>query len=330
MNITFGQYVPGNSWIYKLDPRVKILLSITLIVIIFLIPTLYGMLIALGTFVLIFLTTRISLFKVLKSIKGILFLLLFTVLLQMIYTKGTASTLYYSFDMSIGLYQILIMIGLLAFYYLTKKYIPFKFLYLLFILFLCFMTLWNSPFHLFDWNFNVIITDFKFDVYKEGVDKSLFIFIRIVMMVGITSLLTLSTMSIDINNGIESILSPLKIFKIPVGVFSMLISLTLRFIPTLLIESRKIMNAQASRGADFNEGHLHEKVKQIVALLIPMFVVSFKRADDLANAMEARGYVIGEPRTKLDELKIRWRDWVSIIIVLAFLGLVIWSMIYYV
>ena len=327
-NITFGQYVPGNSWIYKLDPRVKILLTIFLIVIIFLIPSLFGMLIALGTFVLIFLSTRISILKVLKSLKGVLFLLLFTVLLQLIYTKGNAETLYYAFDMNIGLYQILIMVGLLVFYYFTKKYIPFKFIYLLLILFLAFCTMWKSPFGLFNWNFNINITDFTFNVYKEGVEKSSFIFIRIIIMIGITSLLTLSTMSIDINNGIESILSPLKIFKIPVGVFSMLISLTLRFIPTLLIESRKIMNAQASRGADFNEGHFHEKVKQIIALLIPMFVVSFKRADDLSNAMEARGYVIGEERTKLDELKLRWRDYLSIVIVLGFLGLAIWSMIY--
>ena len=327
-NITFGQYVPGNSWIYKLDPRVKILLTIFLIVIIFLIPNLFGMLIALGTFVLIFLSTRISLLKVLKSLKGVLFLLLFTVILQLIYTKGNTETLYYAFDMNIGLYQILIMVGLLVFYYLTKKYIPLKFLYLLLILFLAFCVMWKSPFGLFSWNFNINITDFTFNVYKEGVEKSGFIFIRIVIMIGITSLLTLSTMSIDINNGIESILSPLKIFKIPVGVFSMLISLTLRFIPTLLIESRKIMNAQASRGADFNEGHFHEKVKQIIALLIPMFVVSFKRADDLSNAMEARGYVIGEERTKLDELKLRWRDYLSIVIVLGFLGLVIWSMLY--
>ena len=327
-NITFGQYVPGNSWIYKLDPRVKILLTIFLIVIIFLIPNLFGMLIALGTFLLIFISTRISIIKVLKSIKGVLFLLLFTILLQLIYTKGTTETLYYAFDMNIGLYQILIMVGLLAIYYFTKKYFPLKFLYLLVILFLAFCVMWKSPFGLFSWNFNINITDFTFNVYKEGVERSGFIFIRIVMMIGITSLLTLSTMSIDINNGIESILSPLKLFKIPVGVFSMLISLTLRFIPTLLIESRKIMNAQASRGADFNEGHLHEKVKQIVALLIPMFVVSFKRADDLSNAMEARGYVIGEERTKLDELKLRWRDYLAIVMVLAFLGLTIWSMIY--
>ncbi len=328
MDFTFGQYVPGNSWIYKLDPRVKIFLTIALIVILFLIPNLYGMLIGLGVFVLIFLSTRISILKVLKSIKGILFLLLFTVILQLIYTKGNADTLYYAFDMNIGLYQILIMVGLLVIYYFTKKYIPLKFLYLLLILFLAFCVMWKSPFGLFNWNFNINITDFTFNVYKEGVEKSSFIFIRIIIMIGITSLLTLSTMTIDINNGLESILSPLKIFKIPVGVFSMLVSLTLRFIPTLLTETRKIMNAQASRGADFSEGHLHEKVKQIIALLIPMFVVSFKRADDLANAMEARGYVIGEERTKLDELKIRWRDIVALIITAIFLGVVIWSMIY--
>lgn len=328
MDFTFGQYVPGNSWIYKLDPRVKILLTIALIVIIFLIPNLYGMLIALGTFVLIFLSTRISIFKVLKSIKGIVVLLLFTILLQLIYTKGTTSTLYYTFDMSIGLYQILIMVGLLLIYSFTKKYIPFKMIYFLLIIFLMFMVLWNRPFDLFSWNFNINITDFQFDVYKEGVEKSSFIFIRIVIMIGITSLLTLSTMSMDINNGIESLLSPLKVFKIPVGVFSMLIALTLRFIPTLLIETKKIMNAQASRGADFTEGHFHEKVKQIISLLIPMFVVSFKRADDLSNAMEARGYIIGEERTKLDLLKLRWRDYIAIILVLGFLGVTIWSMIY--
>ena len=328
MDFTFGQYVPGNSWIYKLDPRVKILLTIALIVIIFLIPNLYGMLIALGTFVLIFLSTRISIFKVLKSIKGIVVLLLFTILLQLIYTKGTTATLYYTFDMSIGLYQILIMVGLLLIYSFTKKYIPFKMIYFLLIIFLMFIVLWNRPFDLFSWNFNINITDFQFDVYKEGVEKSSFIFIRIVIMIGITSLLTLSTMSMDINNGIESLLSPLKVFKIPVGVFSMLIALTLSFIPTLLIETKKIMNAQASRGADFTEGHFHEKVKQIISLLIPMFVVSFKRADDLSNAMEARGYIIGEERTKLDLLKLRWRDYIAIILVLGFLGVTIWSMIY--
>ena len=147
-------------------------------------------------------------------------------------------------------------------------------------------------------------------------------------MIGLTSLLTLSTMTTDINNGLEAVLSPLKIIKIPVGVFAMMISLTLRFIPTLMIESKKIMNAQASRGVDFNEGNLKQKVNQIISLLIPMFVISFKRADELSNAMEARGYVIGKKRTKLDLLKLRWRDYVAIVISIALLVLVILSRIY--
>ena len=147
-------------------------------------------------------------------------------------------------------------------------------------------------------------------------------------MIGTTSLLTLSTMTTDINNGIEAVLSPLKLIKVPVGVFSMLISLTLRFIPTLLGESQKIMNAQASRGVDFSEGTLKEKVTQIVSLLIPMFVISFKRAEDLADAMESRGYIIDAKRTKLDELKLKEVDFISMIIMFTLFGLVIWSRFY--
>lgn len=321
-NITFGQYVPGNSWIYKLDPRIKIILTILLIVIIFLIPSLTLMGIALGLFVLTFISTRISIIRVIKGLKPVLFLLVFTVFLQLIYTTGTTETLAYSFDMQIGLFNLLIMIGIFIFYLLTKKFIPFKTIYLLMMIAGVFLTLWYVRFDMLVWN------NFKFNVYYEGLEKSAFIFIRIVMMIGITSLLTLSTMSTDINNGLESVLSPLKLIKIPVGVFSMLISLTLRFIPTLLEESKKIMNAQASRGVDFNEGSLKEKVTQIISLLIPMFVISFKRAEDLSNAMEARGYIIGEKRTKLDELKLKWRDYLCLIIILAFLGLVIWSRFY--
>ena len=328
-NISFGQYVPGNSWIYKLDPRMKIFLTIALIVLIFLIPTIYGMLIALGVFLSVFLTTRISIIKVIRGIKGVLFLLLFTVILQLIYTKGDNTTILYTFNMSIGLWQTLIIIGLTFIYFFTKKYMPLKFTYLLLILFLVFLVLWNSPFKKFDWDFNLIWNDFDFVVYNEGAIKAGYIFIRIVLMIGLTSLLTLSTMPTDINNGLESILSPLKLLHIPVAVFAMLISLTLRFIPTLMQESRKIMNAQASRGVDFNEGSLKEKVNQIISLLVPMFVISFKRAEDLSNAMEARGYIIGAKRTKLDELKLRWRDYLCLLIVIALFGLVIWSMIYY-
>ena len=321
-NITFGQYIPGNSWIYKLDPRIKIILTVFYIVILFLLPNLLSMAIALGSFILIFLSTRISLLRVIKGLKPVLFLLIFTVALQLIYTKGTEETLLYAFDMQIGLYSLLIMLGVLVIYFITKRFIPFKFIYLLIALASIFMVLWKVKFD------DLIWSNFTFNVYKEGVDKSAFIFIRIVIMIGITSLLTLSTMTTDINNGIESVLSPLKLIKVPVGVFSMLISLTLRFIPTLLEESKKIMNAQASRGVDFQEGSLKEKVKQIISLLIPMFVISFKRAEDLSNAMEARGYIIGEKRTKLDELKLRWRDYLCMVISIGLLALVIWSRIH--
>ncbi|MGM9970313.1 MAG: energy-coupling factor transporter transmembrane component T family protein [Anaeroplasma sp.] len=327
-NISFGQFVPGNSWIYKLDPRTKILLTISLIVLIFLIPNLLGMVIALGVYILIFLTTRIPFMKVLKGLKGIMFLLMFTVILQLIYTKSTTDAPLYTFNMSIGLFQTLIIVGILLFYFLTKKYIKFKLIYLLVIVFLIFIVLWNNPFEKWEWNFNFIWTSFNFDIYEAGISKAGFVFIRIVLMIGITSLLTLTTMSTDINNGLEWILAPLKLFKIPVSVFAMLVSLTLRFIPTLLEESKKIMNAQASRGVDFQEGKLSDKVNQIISLLIPMFVISFKRADDLSNAMEARGYIIGGKRTKLDELKFRWRDYMCDTIVILLFTFVIWSRFY--
>ncbi len=321
-NITFGQYVPGNSWIYKLDPRIKILLAVLYIVILFLLPNLISMAIGLGVFLLIFISTRISLWKVIKGLKGILFLLLFTVLLQLIYTNDASYNLLYTFKMQIGLYQTLIIVGIVLFYFFTKKFVPLKFIYLLLVATSIFLVLWMSRFDNLVWN------NWDFLIYQQGVERAGYILIRLFVMIGITSLLTLSTMTTDINNGIEGLLKPLKYLHINVGVFSMLISLTLRFIPTLIEESRKIMKAQASRGVDFEEGKLRDKIKQIISLLIPMFVVSFKRADELSNAMEARGYIIGEERTKLDELKLRWRDYLCMLITVALFVVVIWSRFY--
>lgn len=312
-----GQYVPGNSWLYKLDPRTKVLLAIFLIVVIFIIPSLYGMLIALGVFLLIFLSARISIVRVVRGLKPILFLLTFTFLLQLIYNRS--GELLYTFPMQIGLYQLLIILAILIFYFLTKKYIKFKLIYTALMLAGVFLVLWFVKFDQLVWS------DFNFDIYRDGLNSAIFVFVRIFIMIGITSMLTISTMSTDINNGLEWLLAPLKIIKIPVSVFSMTISLTLRFIPTLYEESRKIMNAQASRGVDFQEGRLKDKVTQIISLLIPMFVTSFRRAEDLSNAMEARGYIIGAKRTKIDELKFRFLDYACFIISLGFLGLAIWS-----
>lgn len=314
-NITFGQYVPGNSWLYKLDPRTKVLLSILLIVVIFIIPNLYGMLIALGMFVVIFLSARISAIRVIKGLRPILFLLCFTFVLQLIYNKE--GDLLYTFPMEIGLFQCVIILGILIIYFITKKYIPFKLIYSLLVLASVFVVLWQTRFNSF------VFTNFDFDIYEGGLNQACFVFIRIVIMIGITTLLTISTMSTDINNGLEWLLTPLKYIGIPVSVISMTFALTLRFIPTLLEESKKIMNAQASRGVDFNEGSLGEKVTQIISLLVPMFVISFKRAEDLSNAMEARGYVIGAERTRLDEIKFRALDVVCFVVSLAFLAIAI-------
>ena len=332
-NLAFGQYYPGKSWIYKLDPRIKIIATIVFIVLIFLIPItgmngLYMMLGAFGLFVLAFLTTRIPVIKVLNGLKPILFLLSFTVVLQLIYTTSDESDLLYTIPMSIGLYQLLIMLGLLTLYIVFKKYLPLKTLILFGILFISFLVMWDNPFEKFVWNFDFRWASWDFKIYWAGVSRASIIFLRIVLMIGITSLLTLSTMSTDINNGLEAVLSPLKLLKIPVGIFSMLISLTLRFIPTLMIEAKKIMNAQASRGVDFSEGSLKDKANQIIALLIPMFVISFKRAEDLSNAMEARGYIVGAKRTKIDELKLRWRDYLAIVVMILLLAAVILGRIY--
>lgn len=316
-NITIGQYVPGNSWVYKLDPRLKVILTILFIVMIFLVSSLNTMLIAFGVFLLIFISTRVSIIRLIRGLKPLLFLLVFTFILQLVYNQE--GTLLYTFSMQIGLFQLLIMLGILVVYFATKKFIPLKLLYTTLMGVSLFLVLWLSKFDICTWQ------DFNFEIYESGLSNASFVFLRIIMMIGFTTLLTISTMSTDINNGLEWLLAPLKLIKIPVSVFSMTISLTLRFIPTLYEESRKIMNAQASRGVDFSEAKLHNKVTQIISLLIPMFVISFRRAEDLSNAMEARGYIIGAKRTKLDELKFRALDYFCFFLSLGFLGLVIWS-----
>lgn len=318
-NITIGQYVPGNSWIYKIDPRIKILTIIGMIVLLFLIPNIYIMLGFLGLFIIMYLTTKLPVIKMLKGIKPVLFLATFTFVLQVIYNQS--GNLLYTFEFHLGLYQTLMILGILIIYFLTKKYIPLKFIYLLL------MVVASFGVQLFEFN-SFHWFNYSFKIYDAGLLKGGFILLRIILMICLTSVLTFTTMNTEINNGLESLMSPLKIFKINVGTISMMISLTLRFIPTLTEETSKIMNAQASRGVDFNEGSLKQKVTQIVSLLVPMFVMSFKRADDLANAMETRGYIIGGKRTKLDELKLHLIDFVSLFVVTLMIVGVIFARIY--
>ncbi len=314
-NMTIGQYIPGQSWLHKLDPRVKMLSLILLLVSIFLIPIQGSRidLIILGSYfigsILLVISSGIPLLKVIQGLRPILFLLTFTVLIQILLIQPTNRVpLSDTYTFYLSLSSIAAMILWIVFYQISKKWIKFKVLYFLLSVIVVFALQYLLPFG----------SLFQYDVtlYEETVFRALFIFFRIVIIIMLTSLLTFTTMTTDINDGLEGILFPLKWIKVPVDVLTMMVSLTLRYIPTLLIETDKIMKAQASRGVDFKEASLKDKITQVISLLIPVFVISFKRAEDLANAMEVRGYVIGQKRTKIDVLKVKTSDY------LAFFGVI--------
>ncbi|SFB26901.1 MULTISPECIES: energy-coupling factor transporter transmembrane protein EcfT [unclassified Bacillus (in: firmicutes)] len=145
-------------------------------------------------------------------------------------------------------------------------------------------------------------------IYKEGIRQGIFISMRFFFLILITSLLTLTTTPIEITDGLEKLLNPLKKVRFPVHEMALMMSISLRFIPTLMQETDKIMKAQIARGVEFSSGPVKDRVKAIIPLLIPLFVSSFKRAEELAIAMEARGYKGGEGRTKYRQLSWQWFD----------------------
>jgi energy-coupling factor transport system permease protein len=318
-NITIGQYIPGDSWLHRLDPRIKMLSLVVLLVGTFIIPisTSWGPIASMGAIFIgmLFLTASagIPIKKMVNGLKPIVFLLTFTFFIQLFFI--TDGNLLVSFDFSLSLTSVGAMIVLIVFYNWSKKYIKFRILYFLFIVIALFAVQYALPYLSF--------YTYKLDVYDQGLMRAGFIFIRITNVIIMTSLLTFTTMTTDLNYAIESLLKPLKWIKVPVDVIAMMLSLTLRYIPTLLEETEKIMKAQASRGVDFKESKFKDKVVQIISLLIPVFVISFKRAEDLGNAMEVRGYVIGAKRTKIDQYHIGFKDIMSLITVILFLGAII-------
>ncbi|MBR0384974.1 MAG: energy-coupling factor transporter transmembrane protein EcfT [Erysipelotrichaceae bacterium] len=150
-------------------------------------------------------------------------------------------------------------------------------------------------------------------IYSDAVIQTAYIVVRLIMMIMITTLLTATTKPMDMTLGLEDLLLPLEKIKVPTHDIAMMISLALRFIPTLLDEAERIMKAQASRGVDMENGSLKEKVSAIMSLIVPMFISCFQRADDLADAMEARGYVVGAKRVRYKTLKFRLGDYVVLI-----------------
>ena len=251
--LIFGRYIPGDSLIHRLDPRAKLIASFYFIGIIFLANNWQSYLF-LGAFTMfaVFLS-KINLNFFLKGVRPLIWLIIFTVALQMLFTRG--GTLYWSWGV--------------------------------------------------------------FSLSSYGIQNGLFIFCRFVLIIFMSTLLTLTTPPLSMSDAIESLLNPLKRFHLPVHEIALMLSIALRFVPTLMDETEKIMNAQRARGVDFSDGNLIQKVKAIVPLLIPLFVSSFNRAEDLATAMEARGYRGGEGRSKYRKLKWASQDTI-VLVVFAF------------
>ena len=323
MNITIGQYIPGNSWLHRLDPRFKVLSLIVLMVATFVIPisseiTTLIMIAALllGSIVLT-VSAKIPIGKVMRGLRGIVFLLTFTFILQLFYIQEGPSLTQSPITMYVSVSSIAAILVFLVFYNWSKTYVKPRMLYFFLAVIVFFALQAVLPY--------VTLTSYDLNITKGGLLRAAFIFVRLTTIIIITSLLTFTTMTTDLNFAIESLLKPLKVIKFPVDMIAMLLSLTLRYIPTLLSETEKIMKAQASRGVDFKESKLKDKIVQVISLLLPVFVISFNRAEDLANAMDVRGYVIGAPRTKIDQYAIGFKDIFSLIMSCVILAAMIYA-----
>lgn len=157
----------------------------------------------------------------------------------------------------------------------------------------------------------------------EAVLQSCFLSVRIILLVAGASMLTLTTSPIALTDGIERLFMPLKVFHFPAHELAMMMTIALRFVPTLMDESEKIRNAQMSRGADFESGNIFKRVKSMIPILIPLFVSSFRKADELATAMESRCYHGGDGRTRLHQLRFTKADLIAILVTLAFVAVLI-------
>ena len=244
-DITLGQYFPGKSLIHKLDPRVKMISIILLVVAIFTTKTYVGFALMALLSVCLVAVSGIRFSIVLKSLKPVLFILIFTMIANMLWTTGE----------------------------------------------------------------RLLVDFWVIHIYAEGIIYALLMALRIICLIITTFvLLTYTTSPVALTDAIERLLHPLAKLKLPVHEFSMMMSIALRFIPTLLEETDKIMSAQKARGANFETGSLMKRVKALVPILVPLFVSAFRRADELANAMECRLYHGGEGRTRMKVLKVSGCD----------------------
>ncbi|MGM0122998.1 cobalt transporter [Enterococcus sp. AZ194] len=247
--LILGRYMPGDSIIHRMDSRAKLLASFYFIGIIFLANNWQTYLLMAVFTIVAILLSKVDLNFFLRGVKPLIWLILFTVALQIFFTRGGAVY----------------------------------------------------------WEWGV------FSITEFGLTNGIFIFCRFVLIIFMSTLLTLTTPPLELSDAIEYLLRPLKAIRFPVHEVSLMLSIALRFVPTLMDETEKIMNAQRARGVDFGEGSLVQKMKAVVPLLIPLFVSSFNRAEDLATAMEARGYQGGEGRTKYRVLHWHMRDTIALV-----------------
>lgn len=255
-NITLGQYYAVDSPIHALDPRVKIVLAVLYIVIVFLSSNVISMALLLLSALALILLSHIPIKIVLRSVRMIVFIIAFTAIINIFWTTGEGEPL-------------------------------------------------------LDWGFVTI--------YTEGLVNALFLIIRIfVLIIGSSILLTYTTTPIALTDGIERLFSPLKKLGLPVHDFAMIMTIALRFIPTLMEEADKIMSAQKARGADFTNGSLVQRAKALIPILIPLFSSSIRHALDLATAMECRCYKGGEGRTRMKILKCTANDILALVSVILF------------
>ncbi|MBS4770475.1 energy-coupling factor transporter transmembrane protein EcfT [Carnobacteriaceae bacterium zg-ZUI240] len=258
-NVLLGRFLPGDSFVHKLDSRAKLLFIMAFFVVVFSASTLadYGILVA---FLLVcVLMSRITLGYFFQGIKPMIWLILFTAFFQILFVQtGEVYT-----------------------------------------------SLWI-----------IKVTD-------EGLWQAFIVTLRFTIIIGMSTLLTLTTNPLGLSDAVESLLSPFRRFGLPVHEIALILSIAMRFVPTILNEASTIMNAQRSRGVDFNEGSLLKRIKTIIPILIPLFANAIRRADELANAMEARGYQGGDTRTKYRQLKWTFND-TSVFVVLVLLYVILY------
>ena len=319
--VVFGQYINKDSWVHRLDPRCKIVTLFMMMIGIFLIKNLYALLACLAFVLVVVITTKIPITKFLKSLKMIAMLLIFTAFFQIAFNRTgeivkIGDTLL-TCDFTLTWLNLGLGILLLALYFLSGKIIRrFRialFLVVIGLIFVSEVYILAGP----------SIVTYTISFHEGGVDTALMVLLRVLNLVTLSALLTFTTKPTDLNGGIEGIFRPFKFMRRGVSILAMMMSIALRFIPTLLNETQKILKAQASRGVDFNDGKFSEKIMQIVSLLVPMFVTSYKKAEDLANAMEARGYIPGDERTRIYELKYHLSDILVYVFLLLFISAII-------